>query len=45
MTFNVVGDAVDGGYVLRWESLPPNRDLEPEGELPAASELRVVRLP
>lgn len=45
MTVNVVGDAGDGGYVLRWESLPPNRDLEPEGELPAASELRVVRLP
>ncbi|GMU22062.1 MAG: hypothetical protein AMXMBFR13_21500 [Phycisphaerae bacterium] len=31
-------------YVLRWETLPPNRDRPREGALPPASVLRVLRI-
>ncbi len=31
----------DGGYVMRWETLGPNRDRARTGELPGASMLRV----
>lgn len=30
-------------YLLRWETLPPNRDQKPSGKLPAPSMLEVVR--
>ena len=31
-------------YMLRWETLPPNRDRKPEGELPGPSMLRLYVL-
>ena len=31
-------------YMLRWESLPPNRDQKPEGKLPEATMLRLYCL-
>lgn len=34
----------DGGYLLRWESLPANRDKKPDRELPPPSTLKVIKL-
>lgn len=31
-------------YVLRWEALPTNRDMPPEGSIPPPSQLRVYKL-
>ena len=43
------GDSGDDGdpnvrYMLRWETLPPNRDRPREGPLPPPSTLRVIKL-
>jgi hypothetical protein len=39
------GKPADGQrYMLRWESLPPNRDRKPEGDLPPPSMLRLYQL-
>lgn len=34
----------DGTYLLRWETLPANRDRKPEGELPPPSKLMLYKL-
>lgn len=34
----------DGTYLLRWETLPTNRDQRPEGELPPPSKLMLYKL-
>lgn len=34
----------DGTYLLRWETLPTNRDRRPEGELPPPSKLMLYKL-
>ena len=40
------GRPADGNrYMLRWETLPPNRDRKPEGELPEASMLQLYCFP
>ena len=40
------GRPADGKrYILRWETLPPNRDRKPEGELPEASMLQLYCFP
>ena len=37
------GKPADGKrYMLRWESLPANRDRKPEGELPPPSMLKII---
>ena len=40
MTVNTL---VDGSYLLRWETLPANRDRKPQGELPPPSKLMVYK--
>lgn len=39
----VVHTLVDGPYLLRWETLPANRDRKPEGELPPPSKLMLYK--
>lgn len=34
----------DGPYLLRWETLPANRDRKPEGQLPPPSKLMLYKL-
>ncbi|MCE5324995.1 MAG: glycoside hydrolase family 88 protein [Planctomycetaceae bacterium] len=42
--FNDIGESSGGRYVLRWETLPPNRDQPRKGPLPKPSMLRVLKL-
>ncbi len=44
MKVNFASDLGDGGYRLRWESLETNRDRKPEGPLPPASALKVLKV-
>ncbi|MDO4949950.1 MAG: BNR repeat-containing protein [Bacteroidales bacterium] len=44
MKVNFASDLGEGGYRLRWESLEANRDRKPEGNLPAASVLKVLKV-
>jgi hypothetical protein len=30
-------------FMLRWETLPPNRDQKPKGTLPKPSELQLIK--
>lgn len=39
----IVNKIFDGQYLLRWETLPSNRDKKPEGELPPPSKLMLYR--
>ena len=40
----IVNTLVDGLYLLRWETLPANRDRKPEGELPPPSKLILYKI-
>ncbi|MCE5276798.1 MAG: BNR-4 repeat-containing protein [Planctomycetaceae bacterium] len=42
--FGDIGHALGGRYVLRWETLPPNRDRPRSGPLPKPTMLRVLKL-
>jgi hypothetical protein len=37
------GSSNSGSYHLRWETLPPNRDRQREGDIPSPSELRLYK--
>jgi hypothetical protein len=39
----IVNTLVDGPYLLRWETLPANRDRKPTGELPPPSKLMLYK--